>query len=205
MTMAKSKKPETRSYVQSTVIIVATVCFLAGFLTGIVVSALKTTGRIAQPGMPPGQPVPAERTAELEALTKETAQNPQNVGAWIDLGNLYFDTNQPQKAIWAYQKALELQPDNANVWTDLGVMYRRTGKPQEAIKAFEEAMRIDPKHEPSRFNKGIVLLHDLNDAPGAIRAWEQLLNINPFAVAPNGQTVDQLVSQFKNKLGQQSQ
>jgi len=205
--MAKSKKQNEKVYNQNTVIIVATVCILAGFMGGIIVSAIKTTGQQPQQSMPPRaapqQAVPRERAGELDALIKETAQNPQNARAWTDLGNLYFDSSQFQKAIWAYKKSLEIQPDNANVLTDMGVMYRRLGQPQEAIKAFEEAMRIDPRHEPSRFNKGIVLLHDLNDAEGAIKSWEDLLKVNPFAVAPNGQTVDELVTQFKTNQKKQ--
>jgi cytochrome c-type biogenesis protein CcmH/NrfG len=204
--MAKPKTPQSKTYGQNTVVIVATICFLAGFMAGIIVSVVKTTTSMPQASLPsapaPQQAIPADRSRELEALTKETAQNPDNVVAWIDLGNLYFDTNQPQKAIWAYEKSLDLQPNNANVWTDLGVMYRRAGQPQEAIKAFDEAIRIDAKHEPSRFNKGIVLLHDLNNSQGALEAWENLLKINPFAVAPNGQTVDELVTQFKKNIGQ---
>ncbi|UCE51370.1 MAG: tetratricopeptide repeat protein, partial [Desulfobacterales bacterium] len=96
-----------------------------------------------------------------------------------------------------------LQPNNANVWTDMGVMYRRSGKPQEAIKAFDKAIEADSKHEVSRFNKGIVLLHDLKDEQGAIRAWEDLMKVNPFAMAPNGQSVDQMVTQMKKQVNRQ--
>jgi tetratricopeptide (TPR) repeat protein len=99
----------------------------------------------------------------------------------------------------AYKKSLELNPQNADVWTDMGVMYRRNGQPAEAIKAFDKAIEINPRHEISRFNKGIVLLHDLNDQENAIRAWEELLKINPIAMAPTGQSVDQLVVQLKNR------
>ncbi len=65
-------------------------------------------------------------------------------------------------------------------------MYRRTGQPQKALDAFDRAMTIAPGHEQSRFNKGIVLRYDLNDREGAIKAWEELLKINPNAMAPNG-------------------
>jgi len=129
------------------------------------------------------------------------AANPSNVAAWISLGNSYFDTAQHEKSIQAYQKALALQPDNANVWTDMGVMYRRAGKPREAVKAFDKAVEVDTKHETSRFNKGIVLMHDLNDINGAIKAWEGLLEVNPVAVAPNGQSVDQMVVSLKQQAG----
>jgi tetratricopeptide (TPR) repeat protein len=94
-----------------------------------------------------------------------------------------------------------LAPNDANVWTDMGVMYRRSGQPQEAIKAFDKAVEVDPKHETSRFNKGIVLMHDLNDTPGAIKAWEGLVQVNPVAVAPNGQSVDQMVMSMKQQVG----
>ncbi|MCJ7539326.1 MAG: tetratricopeptide repeat protein, partial [Desulfobacterales bacterium] len=99
---------------------------------------------------------------------------------------------------------LEIKPDNANIWTDLGVMYRRNGNPQEAIKAFDKAIEADPKHEVSRMNKGIVLLHDLQDVDGAIKAGEGLLEINPGAMAPTGRSVDEIVQQLKKPKNPQA-
>ena len=81
----------------------------------------------------------------------------------------------------------------------MGVMYRRNKQPREAIKAFDQAMAIDPKHEISRMNKGIVLLHDLNDREGAIQAWEELVHINPLAMSPTGRSVDELIQAIKNR------
>jgi cytochrome c-type biogenesis protein CcmH/NrfG len=135
----------------------------------------------------------------IAALEKETRQNPINLKAWIELGNYYFDASQHEKAIAAYRRALDIDPGNANVWTDIGVMYRRSGNPQEAVRAFDKAIEVDPKHETSRLNKGIVLLHDLNDPAGAIEAWEGLLEVNPIAMAPTGQSVDEMVQQLKMK------
>ena len=100
----------------------------------------------------------------------------------------------------AYKKYIEIYPQNADVWTDMGVMYRRNRQPAEALKAFDKAIEINPRHEISRFNKGVVLLHDLKDHQSAIRAWEELLKINPVAMAPNGQSVDQLIVQLKNQF-----
>ena len=65
------------------------------------------------------------------------------------------------------------------------------------IKRFDQAIAADPKLEQPRFNKGIVLMHDLDDREGAIKAWEGLLEVNPLAKAPNGQTIDEMVNQFK--------
>ena len=117
---------------------------------------------------------------------------------WVRLGNHYFDSAQYDKAIEAYQKVLSLAPDNADVWTDMGIMHRRKGQPQKAIDAFDRANAADPRHEPSLFNKGIVLMHDLNDMPRAIKVWEDLLAINPKATVPGStQSIRELVEKLR--------
>lgn len=184
---------------KSTLYGVVLVALAVGFFSGVMFSVFRSGSRPPQ-SAPVPQPATAGQLQRLDFLVKETAQNPQNVSAWTELGNLYFDTNQFEKAIWAYKKSLELKPDNPNVWTDMGVMYRRSGQPEEAVTSFDEAIRVDPKHEVSRFNKGIVLLHDLDKPQEGIRAWEQLLQINPFAEAPGGKSVDELVTIYKRNL-----
>ena len=143
------------------------------------------------------QPSAADHSDEIAGLEFKTSRNPGDIAGWIELGNLCFDANLPEKAISAYEKALALNPDNADVWTDLGVMYRKSGKFDKAIQCFDKAIGIDPKHEIARFNKGIVLMHNLNDPKGAIQAWEELLAVNPLAMAPNGQSIDEMLKKLK--------
>ncbi len=207
--MSKKNTPDLSRYVKKENVYLACLLSLAvGFFGGVMFGIYKTGPSGPVQTAAPVQPAPipqssADRSNEIAALEREVAANPSNVAAWISLGNNYFDTDQYEKSIQAYKKALELAPDNANVWTDMGVMYRRSGRPQEAVKAFDKAMEVDPKHETSRFNKGIVLMHDLNDIEGAIAAWESLLKINPVAVAPNGQSVDQMVVGMKQQVGKE--
>jgi cytochrome c-type biogenesis protein CcmH/NrfG len=147
-------------------------------------------------------PAPDNLAGMAAALEKEAAAHPDNADIWIQLGNTYFDGNDPDRAAAAYEKALALTPDNPDVWTDLGVMYRRKGQPQKAVEAFDRAIKIDSRHQTARFNKGVVLLHDLQDMPAAIQAWEELVRINPVATTPNGQSVDELVQQMKASAAQ---
>ena len=84
--------------------------------------------------------------------------------------------------------------------TDLGIMYRRTGQPRKAVEAFDKAAKINPRHETALYDKGIVLMHDLNDVPGAIKAWEELLKRNPEATSPTGQPVKNLVKTLKKSV-----
>jgi len=202
MEMAKPGQPDLKNYMRKeTALLIALVALAVGFFGGVFFGVYKSGP--SPKAMPPGSPAAQkEQQDQIAALEKETSQNPSNVAVWVELGNAYFDTDQYKQAIQAYKKALELKPDNADVWTDLGVMYRKDGRSQEAVKAFDQAIAVNPKHEVSRLNKGIVLFHDLQDTQGAIRAWEDLLAINPVAMAPGGMSVDQMLQGLKKQAGQ---
>jgi len=203
--MAQQSKNTSGQYVRKETFWLVTFLALAvGFFGGVMFAIFKS-GSVTMPGQV--QPAPprteeTDRSGKIALLEQETKVNPQNAEAWIQLGNEYFDSDQYEKAIQAYTKSLELKPNNANVWTDMAIMYRRSGKPEEAIKGFDKAIEVDPKHEIARLNKGIVLLHDLKDTDGAIKAWEELIEINPIAMAPTGRSVDEMVQQLKKQKSQ---
>jgi len=179
---------------------IVAIAFVAGILVGVLLTLYKTGSSPAIPSPSPqmGQKSSAaDHSDEIAGLEFKTSRNPGDIAGWIELGNSCFDANLPEKAISAYEKALALNPDNADVWTDLGVMYRKSGKFDKAIQCFDKAIGIDPRHEIARFNKGIVLMHDLNDPKGAIQAWEELLAVNPLAMAPNGQSIDEMLKKLK--------
>lgn len=196
------KQTETQTGYVKTQTMIGFVCLalVAGFFGGITLTILKTGSGSAPVGQPGDAGQMPTNSDHIRALEDEVVKNPDNMGAWRQLGNLYFDNNQYKKAIGSYQKVLQKEPGNADVLSDLGVMYRRDGQPEEAIKAFDRAIAANPSHETARFNKGIVLFHDLNDHDNAIRAWEELVKVNPLARAPNGQSVDELIEQYKKSI-----
>jgi len=173
------------------------VSFFVGFFAGIVLTILKTDH---VPSGTPQQGNPQQRreahAAQIQQLEQETSANPKNIGAWIQLGHLYFDTDQYGQAIGAYRAALEQDPANADVWTDLGVMDRRNKQPREAIQSFDQALQVDPRHQIALFNKGVVLIHDLKDNAIGVEAWSRLVAINPQASAPSGEPISNLIRKF---------
>ena len=204
------EKAKPEGYVKKeTMFWVAAVALVAGFFMGMALTVYKSRSGLPVPASPtasaPAPPAAANRgpsvamATRIFELEKQTAQHPEDAEAWTQLGNLYFDSDNFEKSIEAYRKALAIKPDNADVWTDLGVMYRRSGKPDEAIKAFDRAIAINPGHEVSRFNKGVVLMHDLNDIEGAVRAWEELVTVNPAAKSSNGQLVSDLLQRIQSR------
>jgi cytochrome c-type biogenesis protein CcmH/NrfG len=196
--------PAAGAVKRETVYLVALVMLALGFVAGVVFTAWRTERDTPPPGaaMPPGgaaAPAPADQEARIKELQARTAAHPDDVAAWTELGNRFFDADRSQEAIVAYERSLALDPSRADVWTDLGVMYRHAGNPRKAVELFDKAVVLEPTHEIARFNKGIVLLHDLNDREGALASWEELLRVNPLAVTPGGQSVDELVRHWRQQ------
>ena len=183
-------------------LIIYAVIFIAGFLSGIAFTIYKSSDTAAVPVANQQQEHEhdTETSQALLNLEAEVTAHPENFQTWVQLGNLYFDSNQPEKAITAYNKSLDLHSGNANIFTDLGVMYRRANQPKKAIEAFNKAIALDSSHLPSRFNKGIVLMYDLDDAKGAITSWESILTIDPDARTGSGETVRDFIVQVKKEL-----
>ena len=174
---------------KETAILAVVIAFLVGFISGATVAILKGKKGAEGPAMvqkptmapapaPPGSS-PLEMASKIQTLKEIVKKDPKNLPAWVELGNLYFDGDQPKESIEAYSKYLAAKPDNSDVRTDMGIMYRRLGEFDRALEEFRKAAQSDPKHVNSRYNIGIVLLHDKQDMKGAIKAWEEYLKVDP--------------------------
>lgn len=195
--MTEQEKPAIKMVRRDKMFFASFACLVLGFLGGIAFSIYKMPDMA--PAMVANHPhnLSPEQQRVMDSLEQAVAEDPDNLQAWTQLGHLYFDTDRYEQAIRAYSRSLELNPDDADVVTDLGVMYRRNGQPDEAINSFEQAIALDPGHETARFNMGVVLLHDFDDHAGAIKIWEELLELNPVAYAPNGRLVAELVADLR--------
>jgi tetratricopeptide (TPR) repeat protein len=166
------------------VIFLAIICLLVGFVGGVAAGirfATKDNAPPAREAVPsqgeltiPSKPN-ASSPEEMKALEALVKKEPNNLQALIDLGNRYFDAQSFEKAIDVYTRVLKLDPKNADVRTDMAVMYRGLKDYDRAVKELKEAAAMNPGHVNSRYNLGVVLLHDKKDVDGAIAAWEDCL------------------------------
>ncbi len=166
--MAK-KETQSNDYVKtSTLLGAVALALVIGFIAGAVFTSFKLASnppaqQQANMGVQNNnqqQDISAEMGSRILQLEQFLKTNPNDTDAWTQLGNAFFDTDQPKNAIEAYLKSLSFKPNNINVITDVGVMYRRNDQPQKAIEYFDKAIALDNTFETARFNKGIVLLHD---------------------------------------------
>ena len=185
--MIKTKKDIEMK--KETAILAIVISFLVGFITGATVAILKGAKEVEKPAVvqkPQIDPMPApkgsdpiEVASKIQSLKDIIKKDPKNLPAWVELGNLYFDSGQPKEATEAYRQYLAIKPNNSDVRTDMGIMYRTLGEFDRAIEEFKKVAQSDPKHINSRYNIGIVLLHDKGDIKGAIKAWEDYLRVDP--------------------------
>lgn len=176
--------------------------FIFGFLAGVGFTVYKTAGTSSETVTAGNQQINTEDEETHKAILSlegEVTTNPDNFQAWKQLGNLYYDHNEPEKAVTAYLKSLDLHSGDADLLTDLGVMYRRTKQPHKALEFFDKAIQMDRNHEPARFNKAIVFMYDLNNPDEAITSLEELLSINPQARAGNGELISDFITSIKSQ------
>lgn len=178
------------------------VAFVVGIVVGVVVTVLyeeKIPGlptSIKPPSSPAGPALSADMQKQISVLKSILKDDPKNLKALVELGNLYFDADQLDPAIEAYSKALEIDPNNADVLTDRGIMFRRKGNFDRAIAEFQKAAQIAPKHVNSRYNLGIVLLHDKGDIKEAIKAWEEYLKVE--STGPRADNIRKQIEKMKS-------
>jgi tetratricopeptide (TPR) repeat protein len=155
---------------------------LRGAAAVLIVLLLAAGGCRQKEAKPPageGEAIPLNALSQIENYKEILKKDPNNLQALINVANLYFDTRQDLLAIEHYRKALVLDPKNVNIRTDMAVCFRRAGNPDQAIEELKKAISMDAQHAQSRYNLGIILIHDKGDVEGGIRAWEGLLENVP--------------------------
>lgn len=168
------------------VLIVCLACFL--FLA----NCQKKEEPKVQTPLPSG---PVQTQDEIRLLQGAVRQDPKNVNAWINLGNILMDSSRFQEAIDAYQKALELDQKNVDVRVDIGTCYRGIGRSDRAVEEYRKAIAINPKHPNAHRNLGTVLLFDLGNKKQGIKELEEYLSLSPNA--PDANQIRQEITRLK--------
>ncbi len=155
----------------------------------------------AQAASPGQESVPPELQARIASLEQTVLAQPGNREALVTLGDLYYDTRQPARAVQAYEAALALKGDDPAVLTDLGIMYRALGDFDKALDRFVKAQKASPGHPQSLFNQGVVLNYDLHRHEEALKVWRELLRLYPDAAGPDGVPLRKLVEELAAQTG----
>lgn len=189
-----------RYVLKSTLFLVAALAFCLGGFMGFTISNMGDPGNtraVNSAQAPSGNTGASQADHEAQQFKLEEAarKNPNEPAVWTQLGNFYFDHQEAQKAVQAYEKSLALQPEAPDVIVDAGIMYRDLKQYNKAVEYFDRAIAIDPKHQNARFNKGIVLYNDLNKKAEGVAAWKELLRIQPDTKVSGGVSLEEFIKE----------
>ncbi len=92
----------------------------------------------------------------IRAYQKAIEMNPDAVGAFINLGTIYYNLGQLEAAESCYQSALCIDPGYGLVHFNLGNVADERNELQNARQCYEEAIRRDPGYPDPHYNLALV-------------------------------------------------
>lgn len=77
---------------------------------------------------------------------------------YVRYGEDMANSNNLEKAIEYFDKAIEIYPNNDFAWGDKGLLLDKQGNVEEALSSFSKALSINPKNAITWHNKGLTLI-----------------------------------------------
>jgi len=147
-------------------------------VVGISTTLYHYTGR---PGVPSGAGSMPDVGEMVLSLEKRLQASPDDVNGWLMLGRSYQTLKQYDKAIAAFEKALELQQGQnpqTLVAMAIAMLELQGGEMSDrAASLFENALALDPNNANALFYGGGAAARRGNLALAADR-WEMLMGLN---------------------------
>lgn len=116
-----------------------------------------------------------------EILEELLQEEPDNGDALYNLGMIYTELGDPEKAVKTLQRCIESGQDTANVYVALGYAYTKLGNQNKAKELFLSALELDPSNPYALRNLGALYGKEAH-YESAIRHLEQSLTFNPSDV-----------------------
>jgi tetratricopeptide (TPR) repeat protein len=119
----------------------------------------------------PSPPAEAGRAPRLEP---PLAAGPDDSYEWA----CELEDTEPEQAVAAYRRALELEPGHAGALVNLGRMLHAAGDPAAAEAHYRKALAARPDDDTALFNLGVAL-EDLGRSEEALAAYEKAVAVDP--------------------------
>ena len=104
--------------------------------------------------------------------------DPNHTHANNNLGIIFKELGENQKAIGCFEKAISIDPNYVNAFNNLGNIFQELGNYQKAIDCYEKAIAINPNHFIAHFHLGNIF-KELGKNEKAKEYYEKAITINP--------------------------
>jgi tetratricopeptide (TPR) repeat protein len=113
-----------------------------------------------------------------DLYTQVTEKDPKRAGAWNNLGRAYMAMMQLDKAVSAYNKALDVNAYDEFAYNNLASAYELQQDYEKAKDAYRKQIEINPLDAYAHSNLGRLLLRDGNNQE-AVKELERARGIKP--------------------------
>ena len=114
----------------------------------------------------------------MEKYIKDNPKAADIADAYFNLGNLYYQGGQYEKAVEPLKKALEHHPYDADAHYTLGNAYDKLKRHEEAAKEFDELTRIEPQNDSVFYNLGNAYSNQQKNEQ-AVEQYKKAIGLNP--------------------------
>lgn len=119
----------------------------------------------------------SERDA-IDAYEHGLAIDPRHFDALINLGMLFYEQANLEKATECFQRAVELDPDSAIAQFNLGNVLEEAGQVETARQHLRLAVRLDPGYADAHYNLAFVC-DKLGAHAEAQQHWRRYVELDP--------------------------
>lgn len=134
-----------------------------------------------------------DRNRAINAFQRSTELDPDNMDAWIALGNLFDELKNPI-ALKYFDNALKVAPENPFAIHAKAYYLQNHGQPMEAIEMYKDINRRHPGYVDAYLNTGVLYL----TMDSLEQAWQHFnIAVNNSPMDPRGYYFRGLVNEQK--------
>ncbi|HFD38813.1 MAG TPA: tetratricopeptide repeat protein [Anaerolineae bacterium] len=120
-----------------------------------------------------------QRELALEALARAEAEKPDTPQLLEEIIRLYETADQPDRAIAAGERAVQIAPEEAALHARLGALYRQQGRMDQALHAFQKALALDDQNPTAMIGYARIKLEEEGATAEVMGLVEDLIEKQP--------------------------
>ena len=121
---------------------------------------------------------------EIAEHVEQIAKNPNSAEIHLNLGHLYLQQKQWQKAQQSYESAIAIEPELAEAHRKLADIFSHLAKPGKAADRLYEALKLKPESATPQQHHQLAKTLEKQSKPGrAIAAYHQAIDRQPDFLA----------------------
>ncbi len=117
--------------------------------------------------------------SRIAGLMQEVEQNPENVEAITQLASFFMQSEDWDKALSFWRRALNVDPDNQLALNQAGFTLFQMQQHAEAREKFHRLLEINPENHQGHFNLAIIYKYYLDEPEKAREHLEKIIEIDP--------------------------